>query len=170
MGFASIYSAEYADQLLAAGTPQRLNSEPVGTGPFMLTRFQKDAVVRYAAHPDYFAGKPAIDGLIYAITPDANVRLQKLRRGECQIALSPKPQDVQAISSDPALKSLHTNAFMTAFVAINTQQGPGTPGDQPGVRQGQLPQGSVRKWRRSRERPLPAQHLELRQRPARLCL
>ncbi len=124
MGFASIYSAEYAAQLLAAGTPQRLNSEPVGTGPFMLTRFQKDAVVRYAAHPDYFAGKPAVDGLIYAITPDANVRLQKLRRGECQIALSPKPQDVQAITADPNLKSLHTNAFMTAFVGINSQHPP----------------------------------------------
>src|SRR5690606_19145058 len=40
MGFASIYSAEYAGQLLAAGTPEKLNSQPVGTGPFVLKRFQ----------------------------------------------------------------------------------------------------------------------------------
>src|SRR5690606_32001554 len=32
MGFASSYSAEYAAQLLAAGTPEKLNSQPVGTG------------------------------------------------------------------------------------------------------------------------------------------
>ena len=62
----------------------------------MFKRFQKDAVVRYAANPEYFAGKPAVDALIFAITPDANVRLQKLRRGECQIALSPKPLDVES--------------------------------------------------------------------------
>ena len=132
MGFASIYSAEYAGQLLAAGTPEKLNSQPVGTGPFVLKRFQKDAVIRYSANPDYFAGRPAIDALVFAITPDANVRLQKLRRGECQIALSPKPLDVQAARQDAKLKVSETPAFMTAFVALNSQH---PPLDKPQVRQ-----------------------------------
>ena len=132
MGFASIYSAEYAAQLLAAGTPEVLNKQPIGTGPFIFKRFQKDASVRYSANPEYFAGKPAVDNLVFAITPDANVRLQKLRRGECHIALSPKPQDVQAISADNTLKSTHTAAFMTAFVGINSQH---APLDKPAVRQ-----------------------------------
>lgn len=132
MGFASIYSAEYADKLMAAGTPQKLNSAPVGSGPFVFERFQKDAVVRYRANPDYFAGKPGVDRVIFAITPDSNVRLQKLRRGECQIALSPKPQDVQAIAGDTKLKSAQTAAFMTAFVGINSQH---APLDKPQVRQ-----------------------------------
>ncbi len=132
MGFASIYSAEYAAQLLAAGTLGELNQKPIGTGPFMLRRFQKDAAVRYVAHAAYFAGKPAVDALIFAITPDANVRLQKLRRNECQIALSPKPQDVRSAETDPNLKVVQTPAFMTAFVAINTQH---APLDKPEVRQ-----------------------------------
>lgn len=132
MGFASIYSAEYAAQLMAAGTPEKLNSQPIGSGPFIFKRFQKDASVRYTANTQYFAGKPAVDNLLFAITPDANVRLQKLRRGECHIALSPKPQDVQAISGDNNLQSVHTAAFMTAFVAINSQH---PPLDQPAVRQ-----------------------------------
>ncbi|MNM95177.1 Periplasmic dipeptide transport protein precursor [compost metagenome] len=132
MGFASIYSAEYADQLLKAGTPEKLNSQPIGTGPFVFNRFQKDAVIRYRANPDYFAGKPAVDPLIFAITPDANVRLQKLKRNECQIALSPKPLDIAAASEDPALKVEKTEAFMTAFVAINSQH---APLDKPEVRQ-----------------------------------
>lgn len=132
MGFASIYSAEYADQLMAAGTPQKLNSAPIGSGPFAFERFQKDAAVRYRANPEYFAGKPGVDRVIFAITPDSNVRLQKLRRGECQIALSPKPQDVQAIAGDAKLKSAQTAAFMTAFVGINSQH---PPLDKPQVRQ-----------------------------------
>lgn len=132
MGFASIYSAEYAAKLLADGTPEKLNAQPVGTGPFVLKRFQKDAVIRYAANPDYFAGKPAVDGLVFAITPDASVRLQKLRRGECQIALSPKPQDVQAARAESRLAVSETPAFMTAFVALNSQH---PPLDKPQVRQ-----------------------------------
>ena len=132
MGFASIYSAEYAAQLLAAGTPEKLNSQPIGSGPFVFKRFQKDASVRYSVHSNYFAGTPGIDNLVFAITPDANVRLQKLRRGECHIALSPKPQDVKAIEGDSHLQSVNTAAFMTAFVAINSQH---PPLDQPAVRQ-----------------------------------
>ena len=132
MGFASIYSAEYADKLLKAGTPEKLNSQPIGTGPFVFQRFQKDAVVRYRANADYFAGKPAVDPLIYAITPDANVRLQKLKRGECQMALSPKPLDIAEAGKDDHLKVATTPAFMTAFVAINSQH---PPLDKPEVRQ-----------------------------------
>lgn len=132
MGFASIYSAEYADQLMKAGTPEKLNAQPIGTGPFIFKRFQKDAVVRYAANGKYFGGKPAVDNLIFAITPDASVRLQKLKRGECQIALSPKPVDVEAAAKSAQLKVKQTPAFMTAFVGINSQH---APLDNPKVRQ-----------------------------------
>ena len=132
MGFASIYSAEYADKLLKAGTPEKLNSQPIGTGPFVFQRFQKDAVVRYRANPDYFDGKPAVDPLIFAIATDANVRLQKLKRNECQVALSPKPLDITEATKDGSLKVASTPAFMTAFVALNSEH---PPLDKPEVRQ-----------------------------------
>ncbi|MGP6311769.1 ABC transporter substrate-binding protein, partial [Pseudomonas aeruginosa] len=97
MPFGSILSAEYAGQLIARGKGDELNSKPIGTGPFVFTRYRKDAQVRYAANPDYWKGKPAIDHLVLAITLDPNVRVQRLRRNECQIALTPKPEDVAAL-------------------------------------------------------------------------
>lgn len=124
MPFASIYSAEYAAQLEKAGRQADINLKPVGTGPFMLKSYTKDAVVRYDVNPTYWGPKPKIDRLIYAITPDATVRAQKVKSGECQIALSPKPQDVLAAKSDKSLKVVQTPAFMTAFVALNTQHKP----------------------------------------------
>lgn len=124
MGFASIYSAEYADQLLKAGKQADLNAKPVGTGPFVLKSYTKDALIRYDVNPTYWGTKPKVDRLIYAITPDPSVRLQKVKAGECQIALSPKPQDVLAAKGDNALKVVQTPAFMTAFVALNTQKKP----------------------------------------------
>jgi len=121
MAFASIYSAEYADQLLAAGQTQALNSKPIGTGPFIFQRYNKDAQVRYKPNPAYFRGKPPADALIFAITPDNNVRLQKLRANECQIALHPKPDDVPAIKADPLLKVAENDALVTGYIALNTQ-------------------------------------------------
>ncbi|MGN6669586.1 MAG: ABC transporter substrate-binding protein [Trinickia sp.] len=124
MGFASIYSAQYADQLLKAGKTIDLNAKPIGTGPFVLKRYTKDAVIRYDANPTYWGPKPKVERLIYAITPDPSVRMQKVKADECQIALSPKPEDVAAAKSDKSLAVVQTPAFMTAFVALNTQHKP----------------------------------------------
>ncbi|OTP65758.1 Dipeptide-binding ABC transporter, periplasmic substrate-binding component [Caballeronia sordidicola] len=132
MGFASIYSAEYADQLLKAGKETDLNAKPIGTGPFVLKSYTKDAVIRYDVNPTYWGAKPKVDRLIYAITPDASVRAQKIKAGECQIALSPKPQDVIDAKKGGSIKVVETPAFMTAFVALNTQK---KPLDNPKVRQ-----------------------------------
>ncbi len=38
--------------MAAVGTPERVDLEPVGTGPFRLVRYDKDTVIRYRAHPD----------------------------------------------------------------------------------------------------------------------
>ncbi|MBF8781786.1 ABC transporter substrate-binding protein [Pseudomonas fulva] len=122
MAFTSIYSAEYGDQLLAAGRTADLNSKPVGTGPFIFQRYAKDAQVRFKPNPEYFRGKPPADALIFAITPDNNVRLQKLRANECQIALYPKPDDIPAIKADPQLKVAELEALVTGYIAINTQR------------------------------------------------
>ena len=131
MGFASIYSAEYADQLAKAGKETDINAKPVGTGPFQLKSYTKDAVIRYDVNPSYWGPKPAVDRLIYAITPDPAVRAQKIKAGECQIALSPKPEDLALARNDRGLKVVDTPAFMTAFVALNTQK---KPLDNPKVR------------------------------------
>ncbi|SCK22288.1 ABC transporter substrate-binding protein [Vogesella sp. LIG4] len=124
MGFASIYSAEYADQLARSGNFDQFNSQPVGTGPYVFQSFVKDSVVRYAANPAYFAGKPNAERLSYVITPDTAVRAQKIKAGECQISLSPKPQDIADAAGAAGVKVLSTPMFSTAFVALNSQHKP----------------------------------------------
>ena len=120
MAFSSIHSAEYADQLLKSGKTDDLNAKPVGTGPFIFTRYAKDAQVRFKANPDYFRGKPAADPLILAITVDNNVRPPKLKANECQIALYPKPDDIPSIQKDQNLKVDELAAMTSSYIAMNT--------------------------------------------------
>lgn len=120
MAFSSIYSAEYADQLLEANKAGDLNSKPIGTGPFIFQRYDKDAQVRFKANPEYFRGKPPADPLILAVTVDSNVRQQKLKANECQVALYPKPDNVPAIKADPNLKIAELAAMTTAYIGMNT--------------------------------------------------
>ena len=124
MGFASIYSAEYAGQLLAQGKSEQLNRLPVGTGPFVFERYAKDAQVRFRGNPDYWAGAPALERLIFAITPEPNVRQQRLKADDCQIALYPRPVDIPALKAAPALQVLELDSLLVAYIGINTRHPP----------------------------------------------
>lgn len=124
MPFASILSAEYADRLAAQGTPEKLNSEPVGTGPFRLASYRKDQQIRYEAFEHYYAGRQKIDRLVFAITPDASVRWQKLKAGECHVMVYPKPADIAAIRQDARIKLLGQNGLNVAYLAYNTEKKP----------------------------------------------
>ena len=124
MDFASIFSAEYAQKMLAAGTPEKVDLDPVGTGPFQLVAYQKDAVIRYKANPDYWAGKAAIDDLVFAITPDPSVRWQKLQAGECQVMAYPNPADLDAIRANPKVKLLQQEGLNVGYLAFNTEKKP----------------------------------------------
>ena len=126
MDFASIQSAEYADAMSAAGTPQKVDLDPVGTGPFQLVGYQKDAVIRYKANPDYFRGKAAIDNLVFAITPDASVRYAKLRAGECHVMPYPNPADIKAMQRDANIRVLEQEGLNVGYLAFNTQKPPFT--------------------------------------------
>jgi dipeptide transport system substrate-binding protein len=124
MSFAVILSKEYADQLMKAGTPEKIDTEPVGTGPFVLKRYVKDTSIRYEANPEYWRGRPKLDKVVFAITPDANVRLQKLKAGECHLIAEPSPQDLNAISADTKLKLMSQPGANIGYLAFNVQKPP----------------------------------------------
>lgn len=126
MQFASIMSAEYSEKMRAAGTPEKVDLDPVGTGPFQLVAYQKDAVIRYEAHPDYWGGKAPIDKLIFSITPDAAVAYAKVKAGECHLMPYPNPADLAAMKVDPDLKVQSQEGLNVGYLAFNTEKKPFT--------------------------------------------
>ena len=124
MEYAGIQSKEYAIAMLKAGTPEKLDQEPIGTGPFQMVQYQKDAIVRYKAFPAYWAGKAKIDNLIFAITPDASVRWAKLQKGECHVMPYPNPADLDIIRKDPNITVLEQPGLNVGYLAYNTTKKP----------------------------------------------
>ncbi|WP_047243486.1 ABC transporter substrate-binding protein [Chromobacterium subtsugae] len=126
MSFASIQSAEYADKLLKDGKPQLINQQPVGTGPFIFKRYQKDAQIRFVANKQYWdkVDGPKVDNLVFAITTDASVRYQKLKAGECQITTFPRPTDIPAMKADPKMHVISQAGFNLGYLAYNVRHKP----------------------------------------------
>ena len=119
---ASVYSAEYAAQLQKAGKLEQLNTQPIGTGPFVFKSYQKDATIRYAANTAYWGGAPKVAQLVFAITPDPAVRLQRLRAGECMVGLLLGDQ-VPALQGDARLSVLMNRPLSTTYIAPNARHG-----------------------------------------------
>ncbi|MHC8304177.1 ABC transporter substrate-binding protein [Pseudomonas sp. PB3P13] len=120
MSFASLQSAEYAAQLLKDGKPADINQKPVGTGPFVFKSYQKDSNIRYTGNKDYWQPDDVkIDNLIFAITTDPSVRIQKLKKNECQVTLFPRPADLKALREDKTLKLPEQAGFNLGYIAYN---------------------------------------------------
>lgn len=124
MDFMSIHSAEYADKMKAAGTPDVIDREPIATGAFQFVSYQKDAIIRYKAFDQYWGGRPKIDNLVYAITPDASVRYAKLKAGECHVMALPKPADVALMKNDPNIKLLSQEGLNVGYIGFNVEKKP----------------------------------------------
>ncbi len=122
--FASIHSAEYADAMLKAGTPEKVDMNPIGTGPFELVQYQKDSRILYKAFPDYWQGKAKLDRLVFSITPDASVRYAKLEKNECQVMPFPNPADLDKMRANPDITLEQKAGLNTGFLAFNTTKAP----------------------------------------------
>jgi dipeptide transport system substrate-binding protein len=124
MQFAGIQSKEYAIAMLKAGTPEKIDQDPIGTGPFQLVQYQKDAIIRFKAFSQYWAGKAKIDDLIFSITPDASVRWAKLQKGECHVMPYPNPADLDTMRKDSNVVVQEQPGLNIGYLAYNTTKKP----------------------------------------------
>lgn len=124
MDFASILSAEYGDVLIKAKTLDKMDTQPVGTGPFVFKSYQKDTMIRYTSNENYWKGRPKIDNLVFAITPDASVRSQKLKAGECHLIAEPAPQDIESFRTQKDISVMEKEGLNVGYMAINVTKKP----------------------------------------------
>ncbi|MCE9684980.1 ABC transporter substrate-binding protein [Shewanella sp. AS16] len=122
--FAVILSAEYAEQLLAAGHPEDLDQYAIGTGPFKLVQYVKNEYIRYRKHPDYWGEMPKIDMLVFDITSKSTVRLAKLITGDCSVSALPKAGELSVVQQHPDIMLESQPGLNVAFWAFNTQKAP----------------------------------------------
>ena len=54
---------------------------PIGTGPYMMEKFERNAFVRLKANPNYWGGKPAFETVIIKFVPDASSRVAEIESG-----------------------------------------------------------------------------------------
>jgi ABC-type transport system substrate-binding protein len=122
--FSGIHSAEYAAQLLREGRASAINNQPIGTGPYQFRSYRKDDVLRMDTHPGFWRGTQRTHKLIYSISREPNVRVQKLARGECHVAAAIRDVDITALSGHPNVQVLSKQALNISYLAFHMGKAP----------------------------------------------
>jgi peptide/nickel transport system substrate-binding protein/dipeptide transport system substrate-binding protein len=124
MAFSAIHSAEYAQQLLLNKRAADINNYPIGTGPYRFRSYKKDDVIRMEANPDYWRGPQITQKLIYSISREPNVRVQKLRLGECNITAPIRDVDITVLDGNPRVKVAKIQALNISYLSFNLRKAP----------------------------------------------
>jgi len=64
---------------------EEFNLHPIGSGPYKLVEWNKDASIKLEAFEDYFGGKPQADYLVCKVIPEASARIAALEAGEVDL-------------------------------------------------------------------------------------
>ncbi|WP_034915049.1 ABC transporter substrate-binding protein SapA [Erwinia sp. 9145] len=130
--YAPVLSAEYADKLTAEDRQEQLDRQPVGTGPFMLSRYRTGQYIRLARNPTYWKGLPRMSQVVIDMGAGGTGRLSKLLTGECDVLAYPAASQISVLRDDPRLRLTLRPGMNIAYLAFNTRK---PPLDRTDVRQ-----------------------------------
>ncbi|WP_321883808.1 ABC transporter substrate-binding protein, partial [Paraburkholderia bannensis] len=69
-------------------------------------------------------GAVKLSKLIFSITPDASVRVQKLKRDECQVMSYPRPADIAPLKADANLAMPSQPGFNLGYLSYTVTRKP----------------------------------------------
>lgn len=76
-------------------------SRPVGTGPFRLREWRRQDRLVLDRNPDYFAGSPALPGVVYRVIPEALTATVEFERGNLDLFEVPRAEHRKYTSTTP---------------------------------------------------------------------
>jgi peptide/nickel transport system substrate-binding protein len=86
------------------GSDKQFNVHPIGSGPFKFVKNEQDNEVIVVRNDDYWAQKPKVERVRFAVVPDPTTRALELRKGSADIELNSLTADmVRTLRGDRSL-------------------------------------------------------------------
>jgi peptide/nickel transport system substrate-binding protein len=100
------------------------NQQPIGTGPFKVTRWVRGDRIELVANDDYFRGKPKLRGVVVREIPDENTSLNALRAHDVDWIFQASPDLYHALTSVAGVKIVLANLMQSLQLLMNTAHEP----------------------------------------------
>ncbi|CAM5373666.1 ABC transporter substrate-binding protein [Streptomyces purpurascens] len=95
------------------------NTEPVGTGPYVLSKWSKGEKLTFKANPRYWGGKPKVRTFTMAVIADDDVRATRLRSGDLDGAVLP-PNLAATFKNDDGRRTYDARSYDFRAVTLPT--------------------------------------------------
>jgi peptide/nickel transport system substrate-binding protein len=98
--------------------------KPVGTGPFVVTKYEQGVGVTLMANPQYWRGPPKLKEIDYLIIPDSNTREVMMRTGEADLYSDAQMNQLPTLASIPNTTLLRTPFNEFDYLTFNVTHPP----------------------------------------------
>ncbi len=99
----------------ASGGGAGWDANPVGSGPYRVEKFERDAHIRLKAFPGYWGPKPAFETVVFKFVPDAASRVAEIESGAADMTLEVPFEEYDRLIAKPGLTGA---AYPMSDVAI----------------------------------------------------
>lgn len=103
---------------------KKFNENPSGTGPFKLSKWQREQSVAMAAFDEHWRGRPKVDFAVFLRVKESTTRVDQLKRGEAHIADELPPAELDALAKLPEIVVQEQVAMNVAYLAMHTAKPP----------------------------------------------
>jgi dipeptide transport system substrate-binding protein len=86
----------------AAGA-EGFEAKPIGSGPYMVEKFERNAYIRLKAFPKYWGPKPAFETVVFKLVPDATSRSAEVESGASDLTLELPFEEFERLTKTPNL-------------------------------------------------------------------
>ncbi len=106
--------------IVQAGSGTANIRQPIGTGPYKLTRFIPDDRLELAAFDRYWEGAPRNEGVILKVVPDDTMRGLELRKGAVDLVVNDiAPDIVWQLREEGRLQVITAPGSDYAYIGVN---------------------------------------------------
>ena len=81
--------------------PEGFEAAPIGTGPYMVEKFERNAFVRLKANAAYWGGRPDFDTVTIKFVPDAAARVAEVESGNSHVTLEMPYEEYDRLKGGP---------------------------------------------------------------------
>ena len=115
LGGTSAADAKDKDKASAA-----LNQESAGTGPFKMTKWERNAQIQLVANPNYWRGKPPFQRIVIRHMDESGAQLLALRNGDIDAAFNLTPEQVESLKSSKDVHIVSHTSLDFVYLALSS--------------------------------------------------
>lgn len=97
---------------------------PSGTGPFKFVEWVRAQHVKLTRNPDYWAGPPYIDDLVFKVIPEDGTRVLALQNGEADVLFETPASAIQTLRGNLRIHVFKVPTYRDVDVSFNAQKPP----------------------------------------------